>query len=492
MRAVSAERRARAAGEAADRAASPPEKYLRCLWYDGRRFLKRGIRTRDGARIEIVSPGAWNTGRGPDFLGGVFRLDGRATVCGDVEVHRRRRDWAAHAHRRDPAFGGVRLHVFLLDDGRRDCCRNHLGDPVTELCLRGQTRRPPEEAARLIDPRDYPYRAGGARGRCGAVAGAGGGERLAVFLRLAGKERLRMKIARARRLARRYGREQALYLLILETLGYSAHKGAFRRLSRLLPWRTLRRIAAHAGPRDAHAAVETALLGAAGLIPPSAAPAWDRDTQRAWRAAKRGWRLIETSRGVGGMDPAVWRDGAQRPASAPPRRLAAAGVLFARCAKKGLVRTLLPRGRGAVPGALERRLARLLDGAPRSYWDLRCAWGGRRLRRPCAPIGPEHRVKIVANVLLPFLHLEGRRAAARAVFESLPTVEPDSCVKAMMARLVGGGTPFPRRWGFAAQQGLLCLHRRLCVKDRSGCRRCRLPGLLRGGAGEARRMTGLT
>ena len=352
--------------------------------------------------------------------------------------------------------------------------------------LRGQTRRRTEEAARLVDPRDYPYRAGGARGRCGTILRGGGGERLAVFLRAAGKERLGVKIARARRLARRHGREQALYLLILETLGYSAHKTAFRRLSRLLPWRTLRLVAADAGPRGARAAVEAALLGAAGLIPPAAAPAWDRDTLRAWRAAGRTWRLIGTARGIGGMDPAVWRAGAQRPASAPPRRLAAAAVLFSRCARKGLVRALLPRGREAVPGALERRLGALLDGASRSYWELRCAWGGRRLRGPCAPIGREHRVKIAANVLLPFLYLGGERAAARAIFDALPAVEPDSCVKAMMARLVGGGTPFPRRWGFAAQQGLLRLHRHFCGKDRSGCRRCRLPGLLRGDSGMAR------
>lgn len=455
-----------------------PEKYLRCLWYDQRRFLKRSIRSRDGRRIRIVSPGTWNTGRGPDFLDGVFRLARRGTVCGDVEVHRRRLDWKSHAHRLDPAFGGVRLHVFLLDDGNGDRCENHAGGPLTEICLRGQIRRGPGTAARAIDPHDYPYRARAARGRCGAAARNGGGEGLARFLRSAGEARLREKAVRAGALMRRHGREQALYRLILETLGYSAHKDAFIRLAELLPWDTMRRIARRAQGAECAASVEAALMGAAGLVPTAASPAWDNETVRAWEELARTWKEINDAHQIGALPEESWNGAAQRPASSPRRRIAGISPLLAARAGSGLGSLLAGVENGTETGLLEERLAGLLDGDAPSYWHTRCAWGGARLRRPLALIGREHRLKIVVNVLLPILFAEGRRLAAIGLLREIPAVEPDSRVKTMMSRLVGHGAPFPRRWGMAAQQGMIHIHRHFCAKDRSGCARCRIPGML--------------
>ncbi|MEI6634679.1 MAG: DUF2851 family protein [Chlamydiota bacterium] len=470
--------RASLAGERLLHGAIIPEKYVRCLWYDQRHFLKKGVRSRDGGHIRIVSPGTWNTGRGPDFLGGVFRLGRRGTVCGDVEVHRRRHDWQSHAHRRDPAFGGVRLHVFLLDDRNGDRCTNYSGGPVTEICLRGQTRRGIGNAARAIDPRRYPYHAGGARGRCGAAARSGGGERLARFLRSAGKARLHEKAVCAGALACRHGGEQALYRLILETLGYSARKGAFIRLARCLPWKTLRLIARQAPERQRQAAIEAALLGAAGLIPATTSQGWDADSVRAWRRTARTWEALKIAHGLDELPPGIWHGAAQRPANSPPRRIAGISVLFARCVAKGLWREMMSGCAGGDSRVLETRMEDLLSDGSGSYWDARCAWGGVKLRSSLSLIGREHRIKIIANVLLPVLCSKGRRDAAHAIFGVLPAVEPDSRVKTMITRLVGGGAPFPRRWGMAAQQGMLHLHRHFCAKDKTGCLRCPLPELI--------------
>lgn len=465
----------RSSGGYAAPPAALPEKYVRCLWYDGKKFLKRGIRTRDGRLIRVVSPGRWNTGRGPDFLDGVFRIGLRGTVCGDVEVHRRRHDWHMHAHRRNPFFGGVRLHVFLLDDGGGRCV-NYSGDAMTEICLRGQTRRGLEAAARLIDPRRYPYHAGTARGRCGAVAR--GGERLAEFLRKAGEARLREKAARARWLAQHHGQEQALYRLILETLGYAAHKDAFIRLAELLPWRALGRVVHRVSAVHRRGVVESVLMGAAGLIPAAPQPEWDAESVCAWEQASRTWATIKGACDAGELPCGVWNRAAQRPASSPCRRIAGISPLLAACAGNSLGSLLAGVEVGTESGLLEERLAGLLDEGAPSYWRTHCRWGGTKLRTPLALIGREHRLKIVVNVLLPILYAEGRRVAAIGLLREIPAVEPDSRVKTMMSRLVGHGAPFPRRWGMAAQQGMLHIHRRFCAKDRSGCARCRLPGIL--------------
>lgn len=455
-----------------------PEKYLRCLWYDQRRFLKRAIRTRDGKRISIISPGAWNTGRGPDFFDGVFRVARGGTVRGDVEVHRRRRDWRAHGHRRDPAFSGVRLHVFLQDDGKSDRCESHSGGRLTEICLRGQTRRGPGSSARAIDPRDYPYRAGAARGRCGPAARKAGHRAVARFLRAAGEARLREKSRRAGSLILRLGGEQALYRLILETLGYSAHKDGFIGLAGLLPWEGLRRIALGEAGGGGARAVEAALMGAAGLIPAAASPAWDDETVRAWEDTALAWRGIDASLRIGALPEGSWKGGPRRPAASPCRRIAGVAPLLAALAGGGLESLLAGVHAGDEAGLLEERLADALGGDAPSYWRTRCAWGGAKLGAPIAPIGRDHRLKIVVNALLPFLHAKGRRKAAEGILRGIPAVEPDSRVKTMMANLVGWGAPFPGRWGMAAQQGMLHIHRRFCAGDRTGCIHCPIPGML--------------
>jgi len=276
----------------------------------------------------------------------------------------------------------------------------------------------------------------------------------------------------------RQGREQALYRLILETLGYSARKDAFIRLARCLPWKTLRLIARRTPERHRQAAVEAALLGAAGLIPATASPGWDADSVRAWRRTARTWEALKIAHSLDELPRGIWHGAAQRPANSPPRRISGISVLFARCGGKGLWRGMMSGCAGGDLGVLETRMEDLLSDGSGSYWHTRCAWGGVKLRSSLSLIGGEHRLKIIANVLLPVFYSMGRRDAARALFGALPAVEPDSRVKTMMTRLVGGGAPFPRRWGMAAQQGLLHLLRRFCAADRSGCLRCRLPKLL--------------
>lgn len=124
------------------------------------------------------------------------------------------------------------------------------------------------------------------------------------------------------------------------------------------------------------------------------------------------------------------------------------------------------------------RFGALLDGGssrPRS----RSSGEGLMPRRPTVRIGREHRWKMLANVLAPSLYARGEHGAARALFESIPAVAPESRVKSMMSRL-GIEARSIRGGGMAAQQGLHHLHRHYCSADRSGCRRCRLPELLGG------------
>ena len=73
-----------------------------------------------GERLRLLYPGTWNHGPGPDFRGARLVGESSGLLHGDVELHQRERDWAAHGHHRDPAYAGVVLHVLGAQRGRRD------------------------------------------------------------------------------------------------------------------------------------------------------------------------------------------------------------------------------------------------------------------------------------------------------------------------------------------------------------------------------------
>jgi Protein of unknown function (DUF2851) len=94
-----------------------PEKLLQQIWlrcdFDQARAC-----TTDGRRVRILHPGRWNRLGGPDFKQARLEIGGVA-VCGDVELHLRAADWAAHGHASDPAYDNVVLHVILFPTAER-------------------------------------------------------------------------------------------------------------------------------------------------------------------------------------------------------------------------------------------------------------------------------------------------------------------------------------------------------------------------------------
>jgi hypothetical protein len=70
------------------------------------------ISTESGERLRLLYPGTWNLGPGPDFRDARLLAESGHLLRGDVELHRRERDWIAHGHDRDPAYAEVVLHVL--------------------------------------------------------------------------------------------------------------------------------------------------------------------------------------------------------------------------------------------------------------------------------------------------------------------------------------------------------------------------------------------
>lgn len=88
------------------------ERLLQGIW-SRRDFDASRAVTVDGRSVKVIHPGTWNRLGGPDFFNAKIELAGEQ-VQGDVELHLRASDWAAHGHRDDPKYSRVILHVVLF------------------------------------------------------------------------------------------------------------------------------------------------------------------------------------------------------------------------------------------------------------------------------------------------------------------------------------------------------------------------------------------
>jgi len=92
----------------------PTEMEIQALWFE--QLYQPLLTTDDGRTVEIIQPGFWNHGGGPDFTRAVvrFRKDEKAdddATIGNVEIHLRPADWNAHGHHADAAYDETILHV---------------------------------------------------------------------------------------------------------------------------------------------------------------------------------------------------------------------------------------------------------------------------------------------------------------------------------------------------------------------------------------------
>lgn len=110
------------------------EKLLQQIWARGD-FSHAHLRTTDGRLLRIVRPGRWNTLGGPDFRAARLRWADGPEVEGDVELHLRAGDWAAHRHAQDPAYDRVCLHVVLFPPAPGHATRGAAGREIPILAL---------------------------------------------------------------------------------------------------------------------------------------------------------------------------------------------------------------------------------------------------------------------------------------------------------------------------------------------------------------------
>jgi len=449
------------------------EHTVQAAWHD-QAFSTADLRTHEGHRLQVISPGWWNHQEGPDFRGAQIEFNGRL-YTGDVEVHLHATAWTQHGHHRDPRYEDVILHAVLYPPAEAPQQRTATGRALPTLVLRqylhGRPLEPDQDEARSAPSQATAQ----AVGRCAQLIPDQGTEPLQHLLHIAGEWRLLNKARAVRERIDQAGADQAIYEAFMYACGLSQYKHHFADIARQLPYDRVRQLAL----QDA-LLLETALLQLAGLLPESLPAAAADNPHFARLCALRGARL-------GGLRslPLAWDRAGVRPQNSPERRLAGAARFLARTANPGLAAALESRWREPLaPLALRRELEGLFP-RPMGFWAEHCTWTGKRMRQPAALLGAGRVRAIIGNAFVPAALALARRERDRAreeqvhaFFCALPREPENQITKRMLPRVLGETGTI--RLDFRAQQGLLQMHEDWCEPNPS-CRNCSLLRYLESG-----------
>ncbi len=485
---------ARAQGrEIADVPAESPrsidERLLQCVWHDGL-LVGRTLKTVAGKLLTLQNPGDWNHEAGPDFRRAELTLDGHA-LKGDVEIHLRSSDWAAHGHDRNFDYNSVILHVFLqqTDAGRHDILHN--GRAVERLCLAPQLEMDLEALRQSLAVDDYPVGEPQRRGRCHETILSLDADTLAAILDLAGERRLEEKAARFEAQLAGESLDQVFYQAFLTSLGHKSGKTLYFLLAKRTPVAELRDHAAECAAGDRTRLLEAILYHVANLAPAAADRApLDEATQAYLDSLNRHWSRVAgyfSDR----MIPATrrWYQGI-RPVNFPCRRLAGVAQLLAQWMDRGPVAAVLDLLWRAAPAQPDRRsvkrmaeqLSKVLSVETEHYFTRRYVWGGKETPHALSLIGDGQAKSVLFNAALPIALLQAQRAGeeararhVRALWRQFPALAENQIVRLMRARLFGDDARFAGL--FTTEHRLQALHQIFndCCNNRAtDCSQCTL------------------
>ena len=97
----------------------PPESIVAAIWFEQKLDFEN-LKTNDKKKVEVISPGRWDGGPGPDFKDAEIRLEGGRLRRGDVEIEVFASEWDQHGHEQNPDFANTILRVCLWNDIKQE------------------------------------------------------------------------------------------------------------------------------------------------------------------------------------------------------------------------------------------------------------------------------------------------------------------------------------------------------------------------------------
>lgn len=353
------------------------EDLLQFIWEAGL-YEGDGLRTTDGAPLEVLHAGRIQLHSGPDLRDARVRISGQEWA-GNVEVHLRSSDWNAHGHQHDAAYNNVVLHTVYRHDAE---VRTADGRSPATVELRGRINPANLRLHQELMESRTPV-------PCASRLAEVDQGRLRMWLERLQVERLERKTAGVEALYRQTGHDPAevLHHLLLRALGNPVNAEPFAMLAHALPLKLLLKY------RDDRIRVEALLFGQAGFLGgenlAEEHPARLQQEYR-WLAALHGLRPVPT---------AAWKFGRLRPPGFPTVRLAQWAALL-HGLPGGYAQLLEHDDPAAVRALLQAE-------AHGPYWAEHYRFGVHSRPQP-KRLGASTADSLILNALVPYLFAMGR------------------------------------------------------------------------------------
>ncbi len=479
-----------------------PEKVIRCVWND--QLIKTDeLKTTEGRPLEVIFPGYWNFGSGPDFKSAAIRVDGKLHE-GDVELHVYGCDWKTHGHSKNNEYDNVILHVFMWKGrGRKPIqvkgapeTKNLSRPHIFEFELKDYLKQGILQLNEQLDFDSYPLLNQFNYGLCHRPLARLPQEKFVELLKSAGDARVQTKMDRFHDNIITKGYKQTFYEGVAEAMGYPSNKQPFHALAENVTLEEIKSLLpAKSSSEDKVKNIQALLFGVSGLIDftdlPKSKSAKDRayfsDLEKSWKKHRSKFkdRLMERK---------DWKFGKMRPANFPYRRVAALSHLIARYGDTGLFAAALECLESTLPTALEKGYT----GATRNkimhffcleaddYWAWHYTPDGKKLSKNQQLIGPDRSREVTINILLPIGLIFARAGKSAALekalgllFQAKTRTTDNKWIRFMSHYILGDKERLLKELDCDQKtQGLMQVYQDYCTRNQNNCLQCKFPGII--------------
>ena len=479
-----------------------PEKIIRCVWND-QLIETKELNTTDGQPLEIIFPGYWNFGSGPDFKSAAIRVNGKLHE-GDVELHVYGCDWKAHGHSDNQEYDDVILHVFMWKGrGRQPIQKKtssktkNLSRPhIFELELKNSLKQGLLQLNEQLDFDSYPLLNQFNTGLCHQPLTRLSQEKFTALLKSAGDARVQAKMDRFHDRIITKGYEQTFYEGVSEAMGYPSNKQPFRTLAERVPLVEIKQLVpSKSTDQNRIMIIQSLLLGVSNLIDfavlAEASSAKDRayflELQKVWKRYGGNFsdRLMRRDE---------WKFGKMRPANFPYRRIAALSHLIVRHWHTGVFANILEYLNSTLPTALEKGYTgssrkKIMDFfclEVEDYWAWHYSPNGKKLSKKQKLVGSDRSREIILNIVLPIGLIYARASksaslekALSLLFQAKSRVTENQWVRFMSHYILGDKKRLLKELDSDRKtQGLMQVYQDYCTRNQNNCLRCQFPGVV--------------
>ncbi|MZH14038.1 MAG: DUF2851 family protein [Nitrospinae bacterium] len=459
-----------------------PEKVIRCIWND-QLFCTPRLKTQDGRSLEIIYPGHWNFGKGPDFTNATIKVDGKIYE-GDVELHVYATDWDHHGHSTNPDFDNVILHVYMWQGrGIKHSKINLKKNPAFDFEIKDYLTQGLLDLNNQLDFETYPVLNQCNVGLCHEPLSGLPEEQLLHLLNTAGEARILKKQERFHDPIIVDGYEQTFYRGVAEALGYPDNKKPFQVLADHLPLSTLKdSVPEEFKDEERVLHYQAILLGASGLME---SQSWKEIS--ALRKWVKIWDGYKDSLPESPLTKKHWSFRSIRPANYPYRRIAGLAHLLVFHEKKGMfadfVHQVSQLETENVPRKQIDSFFKFFCVDAKDYWSQHYTPGGKKLTASQQLIGAERSREIIINIGLPvgfifasagkFLELEKRLSL---IFQTRRGSGDNKLIRFMKHYIFGDQKERTRLLASEKHMhGLMQIYQDFCTQSQNNCLRCPFP-----------------